>query len=57
MEEVFDQYGGYIVAVIGCAIVIFAVTCIIGLNEDLNNTVSGTGIFGKLICLWLNRIM
>jgi len=70
MDAVIKEYGEYIIAAIAVALVIFGVSGIVGLFENSQaaidamnksgidiNQVSGNGLFGKYICLWLNRIM
>lgn len=72
MRIVFEEYGEYIIAVIAGALVVSAFLYLIGILElpeyangatIIGSTVegrgdySGHGLLGKLLCLWLDRIM
>ena len=57
MDAIFKEYGEYILAVIATAIVIWCVTGVMGFFDPVPYDGSGTGLLGKLICLWMNRTM
>lgn len=60
MKLVFQQYGKYIVATIATAAVLWAMTKVLGLWNNPyahGEALNGSGLFGKLVCLWLNRVM
>lgn len=57
MDAIIKEYGEYILAAIVIGFIIWCVTGILGFfNVDAADG-SGNGLFGKLICLWLNRTM
>ena len=57
MDAVIKEYGEYIIGIITIAFVIFIVAGMMGFFDSQTPDGSGNGILGKLICLWLNRIM
>lgn len=57
MDAVIKEYGEYIIGIITIALVIFIVAGMMGFFDSQTPDGSGNGILGKLICLWLNRIM
>jgi hypothetical protein len=57
MDAIFKEYGDYIIAALTIGFIIWCVSGILGFFDPLPSNGTGTGMFGKLVCLWLNRTM